>query len=45
MLMSKRLLIQLELELEKENLETEDSDLEEDLWLYIVELMFHYLKL
>lgn len=43
--MSKKLLIQLELELEKENLETEDSDLEEDLWLYIVELMFHYLKL
>lgn len=42
--MFKKLSIQLELELEKENLETEDSDLEEDHWLSTVELMFHYLK-
>jgi len=35
--MSKKLLIPLKLEQEEENLEIEDSDPEEDLWLFTTE--------
>ena len=43
--MSKKLLTLSRSELEKENLETEDSDQEEDLWLSTVELMCPYSRL
>ena len=43
--MSKRLLTLLRSELEKESLETEDSDQEEDLWLSTVVLMCPYSRL
>ena len=42
--MFKKLLTQLKSEPEKENLETEDTEAEEDLLLSIAELMFLSLK-
>lgn len=42
--MFKKLLITLELEQEEVKLETEDTVLEEDLWLFTAELMSHLSK-